>query len=86
MSSDDAPASGLMQISHDLEHCCAGAGAGPSGQGPGGGPRAEAEVQLMEGQASWLVHIVGAVVRGRNNSSSGESQVGLLCVCLVVEG
>ena len=41
--------------------------AGPSGQ-------EEAQLQLLEGQLSWLVHIIGAVIRGRNNSSAGENQ------------
>lgn len=52
-----------------VTHHQAGAGASTSGQ-------EEAQTQLLEGQLSWLVHIVGAVIRGRNSSSSGESQVG----------
>ena len=39
-------------------------------------------MQLLEGQLSWLVHIIGAVIRGRNTSSTGESQVAWLSVCL----
>lgn len=29
----------------------------------------------MEGQLTWLVHLVGAIIRGRLSSSSAESQV-----------
>jgi exportin-7 len=31
-------------------------------------------VQVIEGQLTWLVYIVGAVIRGRLSSSSAESQ------------
>ena len=31
---------------------------------------------VMEGQLTWLVHLVGAIIRGRLSSSSAESQVG----------
>lgn len=31
---------------------------------------------MMEGQLTWLVHLVGAIIRGRLSSSSAESQVG----------
>eukprot|EP00271_Cylindrocystis_brebissonii_P005659 TRINITY_DN17835_c0_g2_i1.p1 TRINITY_DN17835_c0_g2~~TRINITY_DN17835_c0_g2_i1.p1 ORF type:complete len:1060 (+),score=142.88 TRINITY_DN17835_c0_g2_i1:716-3895(+) len=33
-----------------------------------------APLKVMEGQLTWLVHIIGAVIRGRLNSSSAESQ------------
>ena len=39
-----------------------------------GGPGAEATLGVLEGQLAWLVHIVGAVIRGRLSSSSAESQ------------
>ena len=29
---------------------------------------------LLEGQLTWLVHIVGAIIKGRLSSSSAESQ------------
>lgn len=29
---------------------------------------------VVEGQLTWMVYIVGAVIKGRLNSSSGESQ------------
>lgn len=32
---------------------------------------------VMEGQLTWLVHLVGAIIRGRLSSSSAESQVNL---------
>lgn len=31
-------------------------------------------VQVMEGQLTWLVHIIGAIIRGRLSTSSAESQ------------
>lgn len=31
-------------------------------------------LQIMEGQLTWLVHIIGAIIRGRLSSSSAESQ------------
>ena len=41
-------------------------------------------LESLEGQLTWLVHIVGAVLRGRLNSNSAESQVGLAsCLCLI---
>lgn len=33
------------------------------------------QIQVLEGQLTWLVHIVGAVIKGRLNSSAAESQV-----------
>ena len=35
-----------------------------------GGP----ELAVLEGQLTWLVHVIGAVVRGRQSSSAAESQ------------
>ena len=32
---------------------------------------------VMEGQLTWLVHLVGAIIRGRLSSSSAESQVSI---------
>ena len=32
-------------------------------------------IALLEGRLTWLVHIVGAIIRGRLSSSSAESQV-----------
>jgi hypothetical protein len=32
---------------------------------------------VMEGQLTWLMHLVGAIIRGRLSSSSAESQVRL---------
>lgn len=29
---------------------------------------------MLEGQLTWLVHVIGAVVRGRQSSSAAESQ------------
>ena len=51
---------------------------------PGIGPSDEQAVALVEGQLSWLVNIIGAVIRGRNSSSAGESQVQLLTPCAPV--
>ena len=42
--------------------CATGAGDGSS-------------IALLEGRLTWLVHIVGAIIRGRLSSSSAESQV-----------
>ena len=36
-------------------------------------------IALLEGQLTWLVHIVGAIIRGRLSSSSAESQVRAPC-------
>lgn len=33
------------------------------------------QLALIEGQLTWLVYIVGAIVKGRLSSSSAESQV-----------
>ena len=46
----------------------------------GGAGQDEAGMQVLEGQSSWLVHIIGAVIRGRNGSSAGENQVIMLSV------
>lgn len=32
------------------------------------------ELAVLEGQLTWLVHVIGAVVRGRQSSSAAESQ------------
>ncbi|CAI5993163.1 unnamed protein product, partial [Closterium sp. NIES-64] len=34
----------------------------------------QAALQVMESQLTWIVHIIGAIVRGRLSSSSGDSQ------------
>ncbi|GJP36962.1 hypothetical protein CLOM_g1463 [Closterium sp. NIES-68] len=34
----------------------------------------QAALQVMESQLTWIVHIIGAIVRGRLSSSTGESQ------------
>ena len=39
-------------------------------------------VALLEGQLTWLVHIVGAIIRGRLSSSSAETQVRAPAPCL----
>ena len=44
---------------------CAARRAGQSGRA----------IALLEGQLTWLVHIVGAIIKGRLSSSSAESQV-----------
>ena len=36
------------------------------------------ELAVLEGQLTWLVHVIGAVVRGRQSSSAAESQACLL--------
>ncbi|GAQ78625.1 Nuclear transport receptor RanBP16 [Klebsormidium nitens] len=33
-----------------------------------------AQIAVMDGQLTWLVHIIGAIIRGRMSSSSAESQ------------
>mmetsp|Transcript_25560 Transcript_25560/g.71479 ORF Transcript_25560/g.71479 Transcript_25560/m.71479 type:complete len:1067 (+) Transcript_25560:187-3387(+) len=38
------------------------------------GDRDVSQLQVVEGQLTWLVYIVGAVIRGRLSSSSAESQ------------
>ena len=44
-----------------------------------------AELAVLEGQLTWLVHVIGAVVRGRQSSSAAESQARLfagdVCSC-----
>jgi uncharacterized membrane protein YecN with MAPEG domain len=32
------------------------------------------QLEVLEGQLTWLVHIIGAVIRGRLSSSTAESQ------------
>ena len=32
------------------------------------------ELAVLEGQLTWLVHVIGTVVRGRQSSSAAESQ------------
>ena len=40
---------------------------------------APAALAILEGQLTWLVYIVGAIIKGRLSSTSAESQV---CVCV----
>ena len=40
-------------------------------------PQTDASLQLMEGRLTWLVHFIGAIIRGRLSSSSGEAQEAL---------
>ena len=40
-------------------------------------------VALLEGQLTWLVHIVGAILRGRLNQSSADTQV-RPCACKAI--
>lgn len=47
---------------------------GPPGPQQPGGLAGGDRVAVLEGRLTWLVHLVGAVVRGRLNSTSGESQ------------
>ena len=47
-------------------------GASPGGMAVGGGGGDHAA--LLEGQLTWLVYIVGAIVRGKNSFSSAEAQ------------
>ena len=45
--------------------------------GGGGNPAATADLSRLEGKLAWLVHIIGAVVKGRLlSSSSAEAQEG----------
>ena len=34
------------------------------------------QLSVVEGQLTWMIYIVGAVIKGRLSSSSAESQVG----------
>lgn len=56
------------------------------------GKASSQELEIMEGQLTWLVHLVGAIIKGRLSSSTAESQepidgdlaaqvLGLLQVC-----
>ena len=39
------------------------------------------QAALIEGQLSWLVHILGAITQGRMANNLGESQVRLSAQC-----
>ena len=45
-----------------------------SSQSPGGGGDGQTDLGVLEGQLSWLVYIIGAVIRGRQSSPAAESQ------------
>jgi hypothetical protein len=49
--------------------------------GTAGTPDA-ASIALLEGQLTWLTHIVGSIIRGRLNQSTVDSQVRKLGVQL----
>jgi hypothetical protein len=34
------------------------------------------QLTVLEGQLTWLVYIIGSIIKGRLSSSSAESQVG----------
>jgi len=38
------------------------------------GGSSDADLAVLEGQLTWLVHVIGAVVRGRQSSSAADSQ------------
>ena len=48
--------------------------AGGTSPGMGVGAGTDHTVSLLEGQLTWLVYIVGAIVRGKNSFSSAEAQ------------
>ena len=55
--------------------------------GAGGGalmPQPAAELGIVEGQLTWLVHVVGSVIRGRLSSAAAECQARLNCDTTVV--
>ena len=35
---------------------------------------APAELEVLEGQLTWLVHTIGAVIKGRMNTSGADTQ------------
>ena len=49
------------------------AGAGAGGSGGGGGTADARSLEILEGQLTWLVHIVGAVIRGKMHSSGADA-------------